>query len=211
MTVSFTGIKNVGYLMDGSAKQGIYNRAINLQVTNDEDGNDLDEFNTKLKESEIESKYSMDTPGLISFLIVKTSNYDNTATYDFMLNHNELKLNDSTLPIFEYLAKISRRVSSMEEEEMVLEEDIVENDEVYDNTFLGNIAEEYGEKEVKRKKKAAKKMNMTLEEAFGKEDDIKEGTRNFYMNWAYTPAMAVRGAKFMDVAIEDVMNGYFGL
>lgn len=209
MTVSFTGIKNVGYLMDGSAKHGIYNRAINIQVTNDEDGNDLDEFNRKLKETKTESKYHMDTPGLISFLIVKTSNHDNTATYDFMLNHNELILNDSTLPIFEYLAKISRQVSNMKEKEMVLEEDIVENDEIYDNTFLGNIAEEYGEKEAKRKKKAANKMNMTIEEAFGKEDDIKEGTRNFYMNWAYTPAMAVRGAKFMDVAIGSVMKDYF--
>ena len=213
MTVSFTGIKNVGYLMNGSAEQGIYKRAINLQVTNDEDGNDLDKFEEVLKETGTEYRYHMDTPGLISFLMAKQRKDNHMCTYDFVLNNNELEINDENLPIFSYLGKILTRISEMEERDMVVDDSVYMDNEIYKHTTLGSMAYELGKESIKNKDETTEKIieemeniNETGQEKTEKDKNID--MQGYYVYQAYYPENAKFGAAKINKQINHIMRCY---
>lgn len=220
MTVSFTGIKNVGYMACGSAEKGIYKKAFNFQVTNDEQGNDLDKFDKVLEKTGTVEKYQSDTPGLISLLISRTSKEDRSSEYKVVLNNNELELNDKNLPIFSFLSKTIDSIINKTKEELVLDDGVLEDNNIYDGTSLGLLAKERDEECTAEARqllsKTMKKMSIDMSEEEKTELyqsidlDHEPDLRELYIYEAYQPQIAIYGAERAGDAIFDILCNYFG-
>lgn len=93
---------------------------MNLQLTDDFNGKDLAEFSNVLAKSGIPiSKYMCNevNKDFLNIAITADDNYDDltnsiSTDYEVYLNDVELKLKDKNLSVFDYLAKLTKRIMS---------------------------------------------------------------------------------------------------
>ena len=133
--VNFTGLKNIGGMANieinvdprnmATYLRPIERRYLIAKLTNDKSGNDLDKFNLALAQC---------TPDLDGFEFVHDKTYINIFSEKLhksndkpkiFLNLAELPLKRNTVPMFEFLAKLTRKIAKMPDSEYI-----------YDNNFV---------------------------------------------------------------------------
>ncbi len=111
MNISFQGIKNTSFIID----QDDYckfdkTRYLNTELTNDQFGRDLEEYRELIKNfPEFENPFSNKFVN-----IAHCKRYD---TDSFQLNGKNIPENDKHIPIFSFLSKITKKISTLPDEQ----------------------------------------------------------------------------------------------
>ena len=119
MTVNFTGIKNAGGMLIRTPNPYQKLNVLSLQVTNDENGNDLDKFNEALEKTGKPGNYKTNYNGAVSINVFSTEPEEEfgQTQYSYFLNGTPLEVKDENLAIFSYLAKLTTNISNKKEAE----------------------------------------------------------------------------------------------
>lgn len=127
--ISFTGVKNIGTLnaisvnpVNHAAIEGKY-MVINL--TNDYNGKDLDEFKAaKKKCGQYLDGYIF--PHDSNFIHISTKKiYNSDDVPRLFLNMREVPVKTETMPMFQYIAKLLNRISEMDNKDIRAAKDFV--------------------------------------------------------------------------------------
>lgn len=183
MTVNFTGIKNVGYAYSANCYNHDDTDYLNFQVTNGCHGdNDLDEFRSVLGKVKDGSKYEHKfTDGMVSLAINTISDFRAGTTYAVLINGKDLEQNDENLPLFQYLADVTKKLSEMDEKDFVVDEEFLNSPEMK-TTYLGGLT-------------------MVLPKKYGSYEQLIKD--------AHDVRGVKIGAGDVNQKIEDVMRKYF--
>jgi hypothetical protein len=130
--INFTGIKNIGGLfsveINGNSKHPagylklLERKYLVAKLTNDKFGNDLDEY---------EQVLALGTPALDNFHFLHNKRYINIFTEKpyrsnipakVFLNLEELPVQKNTLPMFDFLAKLTRKIANKSNSEFIYED-----------------------------------------------------------------------------------------
>lgn len=180
MNVSFTGFRNVGvldkyiggYAVNSKNNKIVYSPernvevdVINVNLTDDYKGKDLTEFYKSAKASSIENYINPVNKEFLNILFIKNSDEDSVGA--FFVNGSRLELKDENLPLFSYIARLLRKITTTPKESFVVNKDYLENEDAQnallpsidikkffvgayssflDKTFLSQDAESIGEK-----------------------------------------------------------------
>ena len=120
--VSFTGIKNVGCLAFQDTPTTFRN-ALSVIITDDAKGQDVVEFRKVVDKVAQKSKNFMNDKNYNLLNIETRISQDDQTLY---LNNKPVKVNDENLPIFSYLAKLTKRIANMPKKDFVIERDYVD-------------------------------------------------------------------------------------
>ncbi len=184
MNINFTGIQNIGYKVQDyqvensrTYKQKCDEHFINLQLTNDENGNDLTEFKNKLATSDIASNINYNHPDYLNIIFSKETiiDYDDKSTdLNIIINdEDELEVNDRNLPLLSHIAKLLTRISQSDDDQFMITKEYLENDaataiipgenleDEYGNDYFYKIVQDHSPKTVKQ---GATKMSEILTE-----------------------------------------------
>lgn len=123
--INFTGIKNIGAIQF-SREPEVLSTAISMSLTDDFKGKDLAEFHTLLKKV---AKKPMEYKHENGSNIVNVEHCSYKGHSALFLNGDEVPVNDNSLPIFSYIAKLTRRITNMPEKDMVVNNDYKTLDE----------------------------------------------------------------------------------
>ncbi len=140
MTVNFTGIKNIGYMKIQNQFTNTENDVLSFQVTNDRSGNDLDEFKNAIKKMDTKENYiNPINTGLITIASCKQNKEGEfeTPDYEFFLNSKKLPINDSSLPMFTYLAKVTKNIEAKKKDDFIVNKDYLESEDFLRGTGVG--------------------------------------------------------------------------
>lgn len=140
MSVSFTGIKNVGSMATVVPQAGQQMYIMSLQVTNDENGNDLDEFKKALSKTKNSEKYMTQyDEGLISINLGKEVSEDEFVPdkNTFYLNASPLEVNDDNLPMYTYLAKLTKNIANKKNNQLPIESEYFGTKDFLNGTSIG--------------------------------------------------------------------------
>jgi len=129
--INFTGLKNIGGMYNIEINANPYNqfgylkpierKYLIVKLTNDENGNDLDKFNQSI---------ALCTPELDTFEFQHDKKYINIFTEkpyhqdktpELFLNLQKVPITRRTIPIFDYLAKLTRKIANKQDAEFVYE------------------------------------------------------------------------------------------
>ncbi len=183
MTVSFTGVKNTGFIKIVDTFRNQEGQVFTTQLVDDFRGKDLAEFKKAMSKSDVaDCSYS----GQISLYTIKQnpiSEYE-YPKYDFYLNGKNLERKDKNLPMFDFLAKLTRKINSQEKTDMVVEKDFIEGSNVRFGMLPGVDMKLYFEKNLKQ----------------NYEDSLKS---------SFDKNNAKRGAKIINESIHESMLDYF--
>lgn len=211
MQINFTGIKNIGYYktefnhaafgvlhdndeamerirqMDGPSFEFEEGYLLNLELTDDFNGKHLTGFKDALRKSGL-SFHEFRNPVNRNFLNIFISHEiysENNRQYvddEFLINNKNLELNDKTLPIFSFLAKIINEVAQKPIKNFKTNKDYFESDDARNGFALGDdVSKLWGE------------------------DYYQE------METHHTPERVKQGANDMKNFLNDVMMKYFSL
>ena len=130
--VSFTGVRNIGgctntRMVRGSSHISVFNNMI-LQLTDDYNGADLSEFKKLISKCNTTNWYK-NFPGdnrVFHFM----TNYSADMEKEFSesvpalyLNYQIIPVRKETLPIFSFIAKMTRKISTMKDSEFKRSDD----------------------------------------------------------------------------------------
>lgn len=186
MSVNFTGIKNVGSMTIISPRN-VSNKldVLSLQVTNDADGNDLDEFRKAIEKTGSPKDYETAYEGAVS-INVATEEPDEeyiTPTHHFFLNGTPLETKDENLAAFSYLAKLTRKISKKDNKELGTTVEYIQTPDFSNGSSLGYFIQKIYE--------ANPQMNLLNA-----------------LNGIYNPDSVKAGAKKINKAINETMTDY---
>ena len=112
MQVNFTGLKNISSIkiVNPFTEQEIY--SFNVQLTDDDNGEDLTEFNSLRYTTNTGNKYKNPVnEDFVNIFAIRNDNYtDSMEHYKFLLNGQPLVPQRKVLPFFTFLAKLTRNV-----------------------------------------------------------------------------------------------------
>lgn len=184
MTVSFTGIKNIGCTQTKDIFGG-YTDYINFQLTNDKNGDDLSNFHVVLSKVKDGAAYQHYTErGIISLAVNKMTSKSAGRRYYFELNGHEIEQNDENLPLFEFLAKKIKKISEMNESEYTIDEGYTESNDFNGVTYVGVVS------------------NCVLPKSTGK-------SQNELIEEAHQPKVIKENTKRINETIKDAMMDYY--
>ena len=197
MRINFTGIKNVGY----ETRQYFYyvnnhesgdefeevedEHFLNLELTDDKDGNDLSEFKKMIKTTDLNYYDHPVDPAMLNIAISRDVVRDylgQTIDYQVYINEadKELVIKDENLPFFTYLAKLMNKVKDTPDNKFKLEDDYLYSKDAAVSVIIGE----------------------DLEDTYGESypDALKE---------IYSPQKIKSGISTMNNIIRDMMMDYF--
>ncbi len=197
MRINFTGIKNVGY----ETRQYFYyvnnhesgdefeevedEHFLNLELTDDKDGNDLSEFKKMIKTTDLNYYDHPVDPAMLNIAISRDVVRDylgQTIDYQVYINEadKELVIKDENLPFFTYLAKLMNKVKDTPDNKFKLEDDYLYSKDAAVSVIIGE----------------------DLEDTYGESypDALKE---------IYSPQKIKAGISAMNNLIKDMMTDYF--
>lgn len=177
--ITFTGIKNIASAE--FARQGFHpTKNISFELTDDVFGKDLQEFKTVLSKIKCDSSAykNEEYPNVINLECLQNGENQRWLS----LNGTILETNDNNLPVFSYLAKLTRKIMKMPEKEMIVNNDY-KNYAANDILIYGTDFDDSYEQLVK---------NGTVDRMFDK-NNVKDG------------------AKKLNEAIQKIMNKYLGI
>lgn len=192
MQVNFTGIKNVGYEKrryaqyvepDENNPEEFFEvedeHFLNLELSDDDKGNDLTELKNKIKTTNLNDYYHPIDPAMLNIAISKdivTDYLGKTVDYQVYINDadKELEVSDQNLQFFSYLAKLINKVTNNPDNKFKVDRDYMSSkdaavsvilgedlEETYSDNYLEAIAEIYSPKRVKS---GASEMNNLINE-----------------------------------------------
>lgn len=187
MSINFTGIKNVGAMLVPYPENNSVMSALSLQLTNDDDGNDLDKFVNTMKSKGVEDKYIIPYEGAVSINVWSTEARDEYSKpkHHFYLNGSALEVKDENLGIFSYLAKLTKTIANKPEEDMGADIKYITSPDFINGSTIGYYL------------KQAMLNDITA--------PIGE-----MVNSIYNPAGAKAGAEVVNKTINDTMIDYIG-
>lgn len=178
--ISFTGLTNIAsvYFRRPGTKES---RNISMRLTDDIISGDLSDFRNVLKKTKGDTStlINMEYPDIINIEALKIR--DNTEA--LLLNGYVIKPADNTLPMYSYIAKLSRRIAGMKNKDFVVNKDY--------------------------KEYAAKDILIPGDKnplAFVPEQDKKMVMDSFFI-----PENIRRSAKYINQVLSNIMNSYFGV
>lgn len=197
MRINFTGIKNVGYETrqyfhyvnnhesGDEFKEVEDEHFLNLELTDDKDGNDLSEFKKMIKTTDLNYYDHPVDPAMLNIAISRdvVSDYlGQTIDYQVYINEadKELVIKDENLPFFTYLAKLMNKVKDTPDNKFKLEDDYLYSKDAAVSVIIGE----------------------DLEDTYGESypDALKE---------IYSPQKIKAGISAMNNLIKDMMTDYF--
>lgn len=197
MRINFTGIKNVGYETrqyfhyvnnhgSGDEFEEVEDEHfLNLELTDDKDGNDLSEFKKMIKTTDLNYYDHPVDPAMLNIAISRdvVSDYlGQTIDYQVYINEadKELVIKDENLPFFTYLAKLMNKVKDTPDNKFKLEDDYLYSKDAAVSVIIGE----------------------DLEDTYGESypDALKE---------IYSPQKIKAGISAMNNLIKDMMTDYF--
>lgn len=197
MRINFTGIKNVGYETrqyfhyvnnheSGDEFEEVEEEHfLNLELTDDKDGNDLSEFKKMIKTTDLNYYDHPVDPAMLNIAISRdvVSDYlGQTIDYQVYINEadKELVIKDENLPFFTYLAKLMNKVKNTPDNKFKLEDDYLYSKDAAVSVIIGE----------------------DLEDTYGESypDALKE---------IYSPQKIKSGISTMNNIIRDMMMDYF--
>lgn len=162
MEINFTGIRNASYIIEKTSKGSfpIKDRILNVQLTNDAKGYELSDFInlTKPTGKHFINPFHKDFINIDHFSINKN---DMPTLY---LNGEPLVTTDEHLPLFSFIAKLTKKIAKMPEEEFI-------ND-------LGYLKSAYADKALLMSRKISEELDEPFPhclERFHQPDKIKKG------------------------------------
>lgn len=134
MQVSFTGFKNAGYLAIANiGEEPVEVYQSNIQLTDDKDGKDLTEFRNVLKKTggDFINPINRDFVNIECVSRHYTDEDDDGDGVEnfVLLNQREVEVCDKNLPIFSFLAKLTRNMAKKPLNEFVVNKDYLESND----------------------------------------------------------------------------------
>lgn len=197
MRINFTGIKNVGYETrqyfhyvnnhesGDEFKEVEDEHFLNLELTDDKDGNDLSEFKKMIKTTDLNYYDHPVDPAMLNIAISRdvVSDYlGQTIDYQVYINEadKELVIKDENLPFFTYLAKLMNKVKDTPDNKFKLEDDYLYSKDAAVSVIIGE----------------------DLEDTYG--ESYPEALKEIY-----SPQKIKAGISAMNNLIKDMMTDYF--
>lgn len=114
--ISFTGIRNIGVAQFQRSANSV-SLALSATLKNDHFGKDLTEFNSVLKKAfgDKATKISPRHNDLLNMEFVSSLDSDNGKVF---VNGAHVEVNDQNLPMFTYLAKMTRKIAGLRDDQM---------------------------------------------------------------------------------------------
>lgn len=120
--VNFTGLRNIGALRIRVPKDGteLINTHMIVNLTDDAAGKDLTEFREvlqKCKPALNNMEFAQDN----NFVHILSASYaDGSCTPDLAVNHKIIRPETKTMPLFSYIAKLTKRICAMKDKDFVV-------------------------------------------------------------------------------------------
>lgn len=186
MTVNFTGIKNAGAMFIAMPEMNNTMNILSLQLTNDESGNDLDEFRKAIKKTGSPEKYTTAYEGAVSVNVSTTEPEEEymSKKHRFYLNGSPLETNDKNLPVFSYLCKLTNKIQEKDPKEMGASVEYIQSSDFMNGSSIGYF--------IKQVFQANPKTDIFP-----------------MLNNIYKPSVAKAGAKIVNDAVNETMCDYF--
>lgn len=115
--VSFTGIRNIG-AVQFKRKPNTISMSLSATLKDDFNGKDLTEFNSVLKKTFGKDASKFKNPNYNDLLNVEFITKHDTGEGRVLLNGDLVAVNDNNLPMFTYLAKITRKIAALSDDQM---------------------------------------------------------------------------------------------
>lgn len=153
MNISFTGIRNTSYAVDrNNWTKKVEARYLNTQLTDDKYGNDLTEYKALISKN----KY-FQNPFYSNFINIAA--YNNYGTHVFQLNGKTIPETDEYIPLFSFVAKLTKKISEIPEKDYI-------ND-------IGYLKSDFADKALLLDKSLSKELGIPLDDFFDKMHDPK--------------------------------------
>lgn len=186
MTVNFTGIKNVGAMFITTPEMGRTVHIMSMQLTNDESGNDLDEFTKAIEKTGKSERYTSPYEGTLNIGVATKEEEEEyiPATHQYFINGKQLKVNDKNLAVFSYLCKLSGKIQNKKKEELGGSIDYIKSPDFINGSSIAHF----------------------LKQAF-----LANPNADLFplLNNMYRPSVAKAGAEIVRSAIDETMTDYF--
>ena len=184
MQVSFTGFKNAGYLTAtriGEEPVEVYQS--NIQLTDDANGKDLTEFKNVIQKTggNFINPINRDFVNIECVRRPYTDDYGDGVENFIFLNQREVEVCDKNLPIFSFLAKLTRNIAKKPL-----------NDFVVNKNYLGSDNCRYGVM-----------AGTDIVDIVGKENYLP------VVEMMHKPEIVVDGVKRQNAFIQSIMMDYF--
>ena len=136
--VSFTGIRNIAWT-EFSRKAPTVSKSLSMVLRDDFTGKDLTEFRNVIKKvTDTPSKFNNEISSEILNIEGGGRFPDGVA-----VNGELLEVNDKNLPVFSYISKLTRKISSMSDKNMVVDNDyrdyVADEALIYGAKISGNL------------------------------------------------------------------------
>lgn len=125
--INFTGLKNIGFLNIYEKQPQIpfplRRSNMIIQLTDDYNGKDLSEFKEILKKCATKEE-SYIFPHDSNFLHLFTAQYENSIDIpELFVNWIKVPTENKTMPLFTYIAKVTKRIASMKSKDFIVDND----------------------------------------------------------------------------------------
>ena len=137
MQINFTGIKNIRSTRIMSPDNNMEAVVINAQLTDDYDGKDLSNFKETLSRSGVKENYLNPVNQNFVNIIGQKVLTENGIDTKIILNNTPLPAKRNTVPLFSFLAKLTRDIKAKPDEKFVVNKDYLESDDFNEGIILG--------------------------------------------------------------------------
>lgn len=117
--ISFTGIKNIASIKFNRGNQGT-SRSLSMVLTDDFNGKDLSEFHNALR-SITNNKLDIINKNGADILNIERVKFGEQRA--LFVNGKFLEANDENIPMFTYIAKLTRKIANMKNKDMIVNND----------------------------------------------------------------------------------------
>ena len=179
--INFTGISNIGFAQfrrEPGAKNAL-SSSLSMVLSDDLKGHDLSEFKSVLKKvtnTPSDYYFSKSEPNILN-----VECYNDKYKSHVMLNGNVLNVENKTMPLFTYLAKLTRKILKMPEKDIVVNKDYVTYEAPNNLIYGGEI----------------------------KFDKISDDEKFQKLSSLFDKDSAKNGAKFVNDFVQNLMNRFF--
>ena len=191
-SINFTGVKNIGALTaigaDPNQQRLSTNNFLLVNLTDDYNGKDLTNFKDAVRKcnAKVGSFINDKNSNFVHITYTTVSNPENETEQcvsSLRVNGKKVILKDENLPLFSFIAKLTDRISDINDEDFVLNRDFVTGPEARELIIPGaDVAE------------IANQQGFDLEE---------------FLDHIYSPAVTRLNAQAINQGVQKMMMDYF--
>lgn len=132
MQISFNGIKNTSSVIFKNEQEKYTDYNVSIQLTDDYNGKDLTKYKKVLSKVAPQFKH----PTNSNFLHIGFFNDSNDDITIMTVNGESIEPKDENLPLFSFIAKLTKCIANAQDKDFIHNRDYVESDEIIDNSVL---------------------------------------------------------------------------